>query len=163
MVISTGKSDWEREVTEAPGSLATYISEVQSQAKLPSPPKAPTKSISGIFTASDTSRVGILNGSHKSISDEETLESVLVFPDYKVVTEVPCSLEGAKGLWEKVLIAPGYSARDSTYKSWVLPYSCVILLCGSRCYGIPIPFNPSHLFRLPQETRQSLWNSVGKA
>jgi hypothetical protein len=134
VVISTGKTDWEREVTEAPGSLATYIAEVQSQANVPSPPKAPTKPIPGIFGVNDTSRVAILNGSHKSLSDEESLESVLVFPDYKVVTEVPRSLEGAKDLWESVLNPPGNSIRDSTFESWVLPYSCVILLCESgRC------------------------------
>jgi len=95
---------------------------------------APTKPIPGIFGVNDTSRVAILNGSHKSLSDEESLESVLVFPDYKVVTEVPRSLEGAKDLWESVLNPPGNSIRDSTFESWVLPYSCVILLCESgRC------------------------------
>jgi len=132
VVISTGKSDWDREVTEAPGSLATYISEVQSQAKLPSPPSASTKSIHGIFSANDTNRVAILNGSHKSLSDEESLESVLVFPDYKVVTEVPCSLDGAKGLWDSVLNPPADSTQESTFKTWVLPYSCIILLCSHK-------------------------------
>ena len=131
MVISTGKSDWEREVTEASGSVAAYIAQVQSQAKTTSPPKASTKSVDGIFNANDTTRVGILNGSHESLSDDEALETVLVFPDYKVVTEVPRTLDGAKDLWESVLSPSRDSTRGSIFKSWVLPYSCVVLLCES--------------------------------
>jgi hypothetical protein len=137
VVISTGKSDWEREVTEAPGSLAAYIAEVQSQAKSPSPPKTPTKPIQGIFNANDANRVAILNGSHNTLSDEESLETVLVFPDYKVVTEVPRSLDGAKKLWKRVLNPSGDSNQDSIFKSWVLPYSCVILLCEPLHSDIP--------------------------
>lgn len=124
-------SDWEREVTDAPGSLAAYLAEVQSQSKSAPPNKASTVPVRGIFGANDTSRVGILNGSHKTLSDEELIETVLVFPDYKVVTEVPRSLDGAKNLWKNALDPSRGSTQDSTFKSWVLPYSCVILICES--------------------------------
>jgi hypothetical protein len=150
VVISTGKSDWEREVTDAAGSLAAYISEIQSQAKSTSPTKASTVSVRGLFAANDTSRVAILNGSHKTLSDEETLETVLVFPDYKVVTEVPRSLDGAKDLWKNALDPSKDSTQDSTFKSWVLPYSCVILICESVLVSLTHS-NPFH--RLSQKTR----------
>jgi len=132
VVISTGKSDWAREVTEAPGTLATYIAEVQSQAKSQMGPKGSAKPVHGMFDASDTTRVAILNGSHKTFSDDETLETILVFPDYKVITEVPRSLDGAKDFWKSVLDPPGRSTQNTTFKSWVLPYSCVILLCSHK-------------------------------
>jgi len=129
-VISTGKSDWEREVTDAPGSLAAYIAEVQQSTSAPFN-KALMGSVRGVFGANNTFRVGILNGSHKTLSDDESIETVLVFPDYKVITEIPRSLDGAKDLWKNVLDPSRDSTKDSTFKSWVLPYSCVILICES--------------------------------
>jgi len=43
--------------------------------------------------------VAILNGSHDTLSNDHDHETVLVFPDYKVVAEVPRSLDGARELW----------------------------------------------------------------
>jgi len=95
-----------------------------------------TSSISGIFASSDTSRVSILNGSHKTLSDDDDHDTVLVFPDFKVVTEVPRSLDGAQELWKSSvhpnLGRAGATLPNSSIKTWILPYSCVILLCSHK-------------------------------
>jgi hypothetical protein len=141
VVISTGKSDWDREVTEATGSLAAYLHEIQSKTSSPATAKstAPEEgekvvpAISGIFRTSDSTRISILNGSHDTFSDDCALETVLVFPDYKVVMGVSPSVRGAEGLW-KTHINPtlgriGRVLDQDTLNTWIIPYSCVILLC----------------------------------
>lgn len=139
MVISTGKSDWQKEVTDASGTLAAYLSEVAGQAPKPNEdadestrhtaaePKF--KSIPGIFSSSDSTRTSILNGSHHTLSHDHSLDTVLIFPDYKVVTEVPQSLSGARSFWKSALDPAVEWEYDNSLKTWVLPYSCVILLC----------------------------------
>ena len=77
--------------------------------------------------------MSILNGSHDTLSKHNENETVLVFPDYKVLTEVPRSLDGARELWRNS-VSPsvsrlGSSAETGTVKSWVIPYTCVILIC----------------------------------
>lgn len=77
--------------------------------------------------------MSILNGSHDTLSRDYERETVLVFPDYKVVTEVPRSLDGARELWRNS-VNPSVSRRGSSseansIKSWVIPYTCVILIC----------------------------------
>jgi hypothetical protein len=137
-VISTGKSDWEKEVTAAQGTLAAFLLEAAS--KVPrdrrddSDKESTVPQISGVFKSSDSTRLAILNGSHDTVCDDCTLESVIVFPDYKVVTGVPRSLEGGEDFWKHVL-NPSLGragSEKSPFKTWVLPYSCVILLCASR-------------------------------
>ena len=140
LVISTGKSDWAKEVTEAPGSLAAFLSETQPK-DLPSDALPGTvnmeengsqkvPSIQGIFETSRTSRVSFLNGSHVTVSDDHSLQTVLAFPDYKMVTEVSESVDGAKEFWRDAF-NPSVDPQETKLKSWVLPYSCVILLCKS--------------------------------
>ena len=134
MVISTGKDDWEHTVTEVQGSLASYISDIKNAEPLTvvSPSNLP---IDGIFKDSENHAVGILNGSHKTLSYNDH-ETVLVFPDYKVLTEVPRSLEGARELWRNSVNPSvsrlGSSSESSSVRSWVIPYTCVILIC-ERC------------------------------
>ena len=92
-------------------------------------------SIQGIFETSRTSRVSFLNGSHVTVSDDHSLQTILAFPDYKMVTEVSESVDGAKEFWRDAfnLSVP----QETKFKSWVLPYSCVILLCksGIKCFS----------------------------
>jgi hypothetical protein len=153
VVISTGKSDWERSVTNEKGSLASYISNVEKAAApltitggggastpgtAPSTPIASTShllptAVAGIFKDSENQAVSVLNGSHDTLSKHNDNETVLVFPDYKVLTEVPRSLDGARELWRNS-VCPGVSRLGSssetgTVKSWVIPYTCVILIC----------------------------------
>lgn len=57
-----------------------------------------------------------------------------MFPDYKLVTEVERSKQGAAQLW-RAAVSPAVGRAgeilgdESPIRSWVLPYSCVILLC----------------------------------
>lgn len=89
----------------------------------------------GVFKASDSTRLSILNGSHNTLCADDHLETVLVFPDYKVVTEVSRTFEGAQSLWD-VCVDPqlgreGAVVEKSPLNTWIIPYSCVILLCTS--------------------------------
>lgn len=98
----------------------------------------PSAHVAGVFDADPAryKKVTILNGSHRTVSDDHAKETVLLFPDYKVVTEVEASHPGAEELWNHALSpAVGLYAvhRDTTEtKSWILPYSCVILLCAHQ-------------------------------
>ncbi|KAK7060322.1 hypothetical protein VNI00_001087 [Paramarasmius palmivorus] len=100
---------------------------------IPPPPSSdkPLVPISGVFTPSDSSKLAILNGSHHSLSDNPDVDTILVFPDYKIISEVPRSLEGAQAFWN-YLSTPDSEKGAGTLKSWVIPYSCVILLCSHK-------------------------------
>jgi len=151
VVISTGKSDWGRSVTDEKGSLASYISNIEKAAltitgdastpgTAPSTPTASTPhlptAVAGVFKDSENQAVSILNGSHDTLSKYNDNETVLVFPDYKVLAEVPRSLDGARELWRNS-VSPSVSRLGSspspetgtTVRSWVIPYTCVILIC----------------------------------
>lgn len=148
VVVSTGKSDWHQEVTEADGTLAAFLCSANkrrhtrsdSTGKASSSPNDDEPLPSGLFTQDTSDRLSILNGSHHSLSlqhdSASTLETVIILPDYKVITDVPRSLEGAETLWKSAL-DPAYGrsgapGRSDTFKSWILPYSCLILLCSHK-------------------------------
>lgn len=141
IVISTGKADWEKRITDVKGSLAAHLTNIQNS--LPediighhhTAVKGPRQA-AGLFRTSDSTKVSILNGSIRSISDNEDNESVLVFPDFKVVTQVQSTIQSAQDLWDSSLdpsvSRTGAFLEKSQLKTWVLPYSCVILLCSHR-------------------------------
>jgi hypothetical protein len=141
LLISTGQSDWDREVTHTSGSLAAYLVAAQRVTKSSSPSSSPrldgqSFSTKGIFGASESRKVSVLNASHHSTSTDETVETVLVLPDYKLVTDVRRSPDGAQELWDTIQTSTAdQRPNDSALKSWVLPYSCVILLC--MCPWVP--------------------------
>ncbi|KAJ7283856.1 hypothetical protein C8J57DRAFT_1447833 [Mycena rebaudengoi] len=143
ILISTGKSDWDKDITDTRGSLAAYISQTQ-------PPRAPDAQapaisvdldekavppVPGVFVSADATRLSILNGNHKTLSADET-ETVLVFPDYTMLVGVPPSIDGARELWKSALDTTlprmGSTPRKSSFQTWILPYSCVILLCSHK-------------------------------
>ncbi|KAJ3500059.1 hypothetical protein NLJ89_g9958 [Agrocybe chaxingu] len=157
IVISTGKSDWERDITDDKNSLASALLEVSTKPTSPMLPSSPkpaspppnkgVRPVTGLFSTSDSSRTSVLNGSHKTVCHEDDHESVLVFPDFKVVTEVRRSLQGAREFYECALDpsvgTDGSYLEKSILKSWILPYACVILICShkkrdNRC-GIAAP------------------------
>ncbi len=71
---------------------------------LPLPHQAPpVPSASGAFSNASSSRLVVLNGSHNSISDDPEHHSVIVFPDYVVVSNVAASSEGAAAFWKYAL------------------------------------------------------------
>ncbi|KAJ6539123.1 Sucrase/ferredoxin-like-domain-containing protein [Mycena capillaripes] len=143
ILISTGRSDWEHSITDTPGSLAALISESQ-------PPKVPdarppisidlidektTTPVPGVFSCTDSTRLSILNGSHKTVCSDEH-ETVLVLPDFTMVVGVPPTVDGAKELWRTALDPGlprmGITEETSSFQTWILPYSCVIMLCSHK-------------------------------
>ncbi|KAJ6447950.1 Sucrase/ferredoxin-like-domain-containing protein [Mycena vulgaris] len=137
ILISTGKTDWDREITRTSGSLAAHISRTGGKTGIA--PSAtshsngpPPARISGISNSSDSSELSILNASHNSISEEDDLETVLVFPDFMVVADVPSSVEGAQLMWETMLPPRILGSGQGNFKTWVLPYSCVITFCSHK-------------------------------
>ncbi|KIK65500.1 hypothetical protein GYMLUDRAFT_38975 [Collybiopsis luxurians FD-317 M1] len=143
IVISTGKMDWDREITSAKNSLAAQINHVMHSVPLSSSPSATSElkckrgiHVPGVFNSSDSNRISILNGSHHTLSDNPDYETVLVFPDYKLVTEVPRTIDGARNLWDTALspdVSTLFPANEkSSLSSWIIPYSCVILLCSHK-------------------------------
>lgn len=73
------------------------------------------------------------------MSEDDELDTVLVFPDYTIVADVTRTREGVQKLWETV-VDPDVERGDamlqkSPFKTWVNPYSCVILLCELGCHS----------------------------
>lgn len=170
IVISTGKTDWEREVTEVNGSLAASINGLFESSKSSSAKPADTTAkklehtVPGVFTQQEGTRLSILNGSHTTISEHHERETVLIFPEYRVVFGVENTPKASELLYEKAVspsttyiptIPEESEAGELPFGILPIPYSCVILLCESH------PFNeildPTHSLspsRLPQATRQ---------
>ncbi|KAF8559050.1 hypothetical protein OG21DRAFT_1474462 [Imleria badia] len=143
VIISTGKSDWHKEVTEAGGTLAAFLSSAnekllgdRAQNKDEMAEKGRALLPAGLFTQDDTRRLSIQNGSHNSFSEDPSQETVIVLPDFKVIADIPRSLTGAEMLWTTAL-DPSYGrlgaqSRSDSLRSWALPYSCAILLCSHK-------------------------------
>ena len=182
IVISTGKSDWVREVTDEHASLAKYISDVNhklgkkkqrhpveekdnanhepkaiSESRtvgenvsittsrsdpsgspvIPSLEKSPQhhSNPAGVHSYAEASRLSVLNGSQRSQGDDDNQHSVIVLPDYVVVSNVEQSLNGAEGFWRHAIasdvVRAGTERIEQGLKTYVLPYNCLILLCAS--------------------------------
>ncbi|WWC58804.1 uncharacterized protein I303_101348 [Kwoniella dejecticola CBS 10117] len=154
VVISTGKSDWERDHVDEKGSLAHHLDKVISSAPTPassdSKPKSsiPYISPSEFPSPSDplskpiSVQPSLYSSSLISQSDDPSDQTVLVFPDWKVIHEIDNSLQGARSLYENQLSCEvGRSGKPlmdevedefSRRRSWVLPYRAVILLCSHK-------------------------------
>jgi len=69
-------------------------------------------------------------------ADADEHETVIVLPDYSVVVGVPATLDGAKELWRTALDSRlprmGVTEERSSFQTWILPYSCVIMLCSHK-------------------------------
>ncbi|KAJ7359752.1 Sucrase/ferredoxin-like-domain-containing protein [Mycena albidolilacea] len=134
ILISTGTTDWDLEPTRTNGSLAAHVFGAHRRTAITrSTSNVPY--ISGIFNASDSCQISILNGSHKTISDDPDLETVLVFPDFMIVAGVPSSSEGGKTLWNAALdprIPRILGSIENNFSTWVLPYSVVITFCSHK-------------------------------
>lgn len=96
-------------------------------------------SVPGVFAQGEGTRLSILNGSHTTISEHDGRETVLIFPDYRVVFGVENTPKAAELLYEKA-ISPSTTyiptipeeREDGELPFGILPipYSCVILLCA---------------------------------
>lgn len=135
-MVSTGTTDWDRDIARTSGSLTSYIDRaLQKIAASPSTKNSDVPRLPGIFNASDSTEIAILNGSHKTISDDHELETVLVFPDFVVISGIPSTARGAELLWKSALHPRiprilGSTPDESPFNTWVLPYSAVITLCA---------------------------------
>ncbi|GAA5908971.1 sucrase/ferredoxin-like domain-containing protein [Sporobolomyces salmoneus] len=166
VVISTGKRDWDREVTDSPNSLAQllrdeYASTTTSESSKPSFLNNLARKFSSNLSLSSQSSqndepipgvhpsivrderttsktLSVLNSSFVSNSHEGHRESVMVFPDYRIVHDVEAKKEHAKEMVERYLSVDnegrriGESSEGSQLKSWPLPYRAVILLCSHK-------------------------------
>ncbi|KAG2151990.1 Sucrase/ferredoxin-like-domain-containing protein [Suillus cothurnatus] len=135
VIISTGKTNWENEVTEAEGTLAAFLKTVNSSLGTLKKPNDPLPS-GLLFSRTEAKYLSILNGSHRSFSSDESEETVIVLPDFMVVSGVPRTLVGAEVLWkaavDPALDRAGVITRTDNLNTWVLPYSCLILLCSHK-------------------------------
>jgi len=140
VIISTGKTDWQHEVTEEEGSLAAHLSKANEKMLASAPKmngeKAGPPPPAGVFTPSTAMRLAVLNGSLTTCTEDRDMHTVLVMPDFKAISGVAPSALGAETLWKSVLdptLGSGGAAdlpRD--FKTWTLPYNCVILLCSHK-------------------------------
>jgi hypothetical protein len=132
-VISTAKKDWVHEISDEKNSLAAYINKAQ-QSQSGHFPSSGSPAVPGVFASDHNGRIAVLNGSHRSISNDDADQSVLVFPDYTVVSNVQMSEECAKDLWghslDPFIPFGGKAGSGAQLQTKVIPYSCVILLCG---------------------------------
>ena len=115
--------------------------------KLPEPPAdgdaqgvtkyvKPTTSVEGASTLPAPS---LYSSSIISQSDDPEDQTVLVFPDWKVVHEVENSVDGAESLFNNVLdgklgragkrIQGDAAEGVGRIRSWVMPYRAIVLLC----------------------------------
>ena len=151
-MISTGKADWSSKIEFDFGSLAYHLSGYSGSKQRkssfggtspsktsPIPEIPPAQPCTGAFSNANTSRLVVLNGSHNSISDDHENHSVLIFPDYVVVSNVVASSDGASAFWKYALnhdttTRPGTSSEglednQRSFRTYTLPYNCVITLC----------------------------------
>lgn len=133
--ISSYKSDKSKPDSTSKSELSNGKSELSNDEPKLSNGKPPKKEKggAGLYLSSKERKITVLNGSHWTVCDDEREETVLVLPDYKVVVGVPRTKEGAAAFHAGHL-APSVSrasasASSEGMKSWVLPYSCIILLC----------------------------------
>lgn len=148
-VVSTGKSDWERDHYVSPSEGESLADEqddksilshhLHNQISSQPAPDAVSDESTLPYVATRTGKLlpSIYSSSLISQSTDPTDQSLLVFPDWKVVHELENSKSGAEEIWDG-LLAPGIgrsgkkTQRAETVgrrRSWTLPYRAVILLC----------------------------------
>jgi hypothetical protein len=150
VVVSTGKSDWDRDhYVSLAEQLNAYLQDDKSIlshhlnkhiSSLPTP-KVPENASQLPYIANrvDSLLPSIYSSSLISQSTDPSDETVLVFPDWRVVHEVENSKAGAKELWDGSIgwtagRAGNLSEHPDTVgrrRSWTMPYRAIVLLCES--------------------------------
>ncbi|KDQ20689.1 hypothetical protein BOTBODRAFT_26706 [Botryobasidium botryosum FD-172 SS1] len=136
VVISTGASDWQRDIEDEKNSLAHYLSPVHhSLVRSTKKTAAPSAShVPGVFESAESTSLSILNGSHRT-PDENNSASVIVLPDFKLVTSVDKTAKGAAELWKAALdpdVGRAGVPAQGNIRSFPLPYQCVVLICSHK-------------------------------
>lgn len=76
---------------------------------------------------------GLFSSSLNSQSADCDKETVMIFPEWRVVCEVPNSDQGAQDLFAQLSVpSVGINNKRSELKSWTLPYRAVVLLCSHK-------------------------------
>ncbi|WVF70276.1 hypothetical protein IAT40_005065 [Kwoniella sp. CBS 6097] len=160
VVISTGKSDWERDHVDEKDSLAHHLDRVISSAPTPKSTSDKTQTQSSLsyiapsafpapsqpFTSPIPIQPSLYSSSLISQSDDPSDQTVLVFPDWKVTHEIENTKQGAQGLYDAQLDGKlgraGKKLADldsqevesglDRRRSWVLPYRAIVLLCSHK-------------------------------
>jgi hypothetical protein len=127
VIISTGQSNWAKEVTDVPG-LANLIRDTHDELSSSVAEDPSSAFWQGFFDTSRSSSLMTLNGSHRTASEDSTSHTVVVLPDYTFVNEVHPTKAGAVGFWLNVF-EPTSGSRGSECKTWTLPYDAVVLIC----------------------------------
>jgi len=137
VIISTGASDWQKEITDEKNSLAHHLDAAQHKL-IHSTKKSVAPSanhVPGLFESADSTSLSILNGSHRTVSDDHESETVIVLPDFKLVTSVDKTAKGAEELWKAALdpdVGRAGLPAQPNIRSFPLPYHCVVLICSHK-------------------------------
>lgn len=110
------KTPGQVEVVLGKNGLPQGISETPSSDLRPAPSEEPIKQPpTSLFSSSLISQ-----------STDHEQESVMIFPEWKIICEVPNSNAGAKA------VLNGLVGQQTQLKSWTLPYRAVVLLCSHK-------------------------------
>lgn len=119
-------------MTDTRGSLAAHLNDLSLSARKASNSNGPK--VPGVFNSDSATRLSVINGSHRTTSEDVSKQTVLVFPDYKMITEVDSTKKGAEalatGYLDPELSKAGSDQPQIGTRSWVIPYQVVILLCA---------------------------------
>lgn len=138
LVVSTGKSDWPHDHTEDESTLSHHLAKIIPE---PSASEAPDSSSTpklnlpnGVYESAPwpASKLGLFSSSLESQSHTPGNESIMIFPDWKVVTEVENSVQGAKGFIDDLVINKGVTKSSGSRQVWTMPYRAVVLLCSHK-------------------------------
>ena len=147
MIVSTGQTNWAKEVTDVSGTLSYFLAGAHSSLSVGSRRSGEgdagrlesenSPNWPGFYDSKASSNLIILNGSHRTASEDSTHKTTIVLPDYTFVNDIPESFDGAADLWKSSLdpsVGRGGKVLDtfrggSELKSWPLPYNIVILIC----------------------------------
>ncbi|KAL7412620.1 Sucrase/ferredoxin-like-domain-containing protein [Mrakia frigida] len=140
-IIATSKTDWQHEIAETPASLAFHLSQVEKRKAVRPTPSGtsvePPIEIPGLYDTQEMSKLAVLASSIE-VDEEEGKTCALLFPDFKYISAIPISKEGAHALYDQNLdpsvSALGHpaSSSDEQLRSWILPYRAVVLLCSHK-------------------------------
>ncbi|KAK0546407.1 hypothetical protein OC845_004602 [Tilletia horrida] len=157
-LISTGKTDWIREVSQESGSLAELFRKFVAADRMLDPPPAAqdpgSKLPEGVWTNSSASRVVFNNSSHVSSPQHDAsaesgkTHNLMLFPSFQLVTNVPAPVQERgksnesllqaiwnlyiRGACERVSEEDKQLVKDQKVKRWTLPYRAVVLICSHQ-------------------------------
>ncbi|TIA96818.1 hypothetical protein E3P77_03273 [Wallemia ichthyophaga] len=155
VVLSTGKTDWEHDITDNELTLAGMLDRTQDTFKLKDDPGLMQRIIAkrtaqqtqkvqqstnntskceGVFdTRTDgNGTIQILNGSHISPSTKKDRESALVFPDYVLAENICVNRETAEDFFKSHLAVNHLVASEKSIRTYPLPYIATVLICSHK-------------------------------